>query len=358
VLVNGDDTDIFCVYENPYALPVAFMANNAIADVNLPENNPFEAQNQLLSKLTGDSTRFFFRRIKIDEIIPENVTEGNYGAHDKWTSTVPGQNAQVEFKFTAPTDDMVYAFFPAVYERQVNMWMDGQFVNYYFEGGKMSVQTLGRLEPDSEHSLILTIGNEKEEMLYTDEEIYYLDTEMFTDAVDTLREGGLNVTSFTESHIEGNVTAKEDGILFTTISYEPGWTVYVDGEEAETVPLCDSALIGIPLTAGYHDIEMRFFPQYMKYGIIISIAALAIIILIAVIESRKATKEAADRVFKLRQLDIFDLLEHLDVNTENVSDVPEDKPITNTETVSDVPDNEPIPNTEIEYDGAETDKLD
>jgi uncharacterized membrane protein YfhO len=317
VLMNADDTEMFVVYENPYALPLAYMADNAIQTAELKTSNPFDSQNQILSKLLGGSTKPYYKRIYIDNVVPENVIEGSYGAHEKWTVQTPGKNAQIAYEFTAPTDDPVYAFFPAVYERKVNMWLDKEFVNYYFEGGKMSIQTLGRFEPGSEHSLSLTIDNEKDETLFTDRQIYYLDMDMFEDAVSRLREGGLNVTEFSEDHIKGTVDSAINGILFTTIAYEPGWTCFVDGEETEIIPLLDNAVIGVPMDIGHHEVEFKFFPQYMGIGIIISIASLLIIAVVFVFELKDAKKQAEVRQFRANQLDLFTILESMESEEEN-----------------------------------------
>jgi uncharacterized membrane protein YfhO len=75
--------------------------------------------------------------------------------------------------------------------------------------------------------------------------------------------------------------------MFTSISWEPGWTILVDGERVEPVKICD-ALIGVPMSAGHHDIEMKFFPAGLKNGLIISGCSIAIIILIAAGSRRQA----------------------------------------------------------------------
>lgn len=74
--------------------------------------------------------------------------------------------------------------------------------------------------------------------------------------------------------------------MFTSISWEPGWTIKVDGEKVEPVELVD-ALIGIPMTAGEHTVEMTFFPKGMTMGIIISLCGIIVVIIIAVVENRK-----------------------------------------------------------------------
>jgi uncharacterized membrane protein YfhO len=316
VLMNSDDTEMFVVYENPYALPLAYMSDKAITTVKLSTYNPFDSQNQLLSKLLGSTSKSYYRRIYIDNVVPENVIEGTYGAHEKWTVETPGKNAQIAYEFTAPTDDPVYAFFPALYERKVNMWLDKEFVNYYFEGGKMSIQTLGRFEPGSEHSLSLTIDNEKDETLFTDRQIYYLDMDMFEEAIAELRKGGMNVTEFSEDHIKGTVNSNKDGILFTSIAYEPGWTCFVDGVETEIIPLLDNAVIGVPMGIGQHEVEFKFFPQYMGIGIIISVVSLLIIAVLFVFELKDAKKQAEVRQFRANQLDLFTILESMEAEED------------------------------------------
>lgn len=280
VLANGDSKEIMYVYENPYALPIAFMADNSIANVTFDTwENPFENQNKLLSALLSDEEQDFFVQVDIDDILPENAKPSTYGTHTKYVPRVEGENSHIEFKFTAPTSDMMYMYFPSSYEREVNLWLNSEFLDYYYEGGKMNIKTLGRFEPGEEISLITTITEKKNEVLFKDNYIYYLDEEMFHDAVNELRQEPLEIESFKEDHIKGTVTAKEDGILFTTISWEPGWKIYVDGVKTEPVELVD-ALIGVPVTAGTHTIEMKFFPKGMALGIVLSIFGVLVLVVI------------------------------------------------------------------------------
>lgn len=289
VLANGDKKEIMYVYENPYALPVAFMADKAIADLSFETwENPFENQNMLLSALLSDEKQEFFKQIEIDDIVPENAKPSTYGTHNKYVPRIEGQNSHIEFLFTAPTNDIIYMYFPSQYERKVNLWLNKDFLDYYYEGGNMNIQTLGRFDEGEEISLITTITEEKNEVLFKENYFYYLDEEKFKSAVDELKQHPLEIESFKEDHIKGKVTADEDGILFTTISWEPGWTIYVDGEKVEPVKLAD-ALIGVPVSEGTHTVEMKFFPKGMKLGIIMSLAGIITVIVIALYERKNRT---------------------------------------------------------------------
>ena len=50
----------------------------------------------------------------------------------------------------------------------------------------------------------------------------------------TLSAGGMQVSSFSDSRIDGKLTAPEDGAVFTSIPYDAGWTVTVDGVKVDT----------------------------------------------------------------------------------------------------------------------------
>lgn len=285
VLANGDSKEIMYVYENPYALPIGFMADNSIADVTFESwENPFENQNMLLSSLLSSEQQDFFKQIEIDNIVPENAKPSTYGGHDKYVPRIEGENSHIEHLFTAPTDDMIYMYFPSRYERKVNLWLNKEFLDYYYEGGNMTIQPLGRFDAGEVISLITTI-TDKNEVLFKDKYIYYLDQEMFENAINKLKQQPLEIESFKENHIKGTIIAEKDGIMFTSISWEPGWKIYVDGEKVEPIKLVD-ALIGVPVTEGTHTIEMKFFPEGMTLGIIISAIGIITVIVIAVYEHK------------------------------------------------------------------------
>ena len=67
------------------------------------------------------------------------------------------------------------------------------------------------------------------------------------------------------TYLEGTVNAENDGsVLFTTIPYENGWTITVNGKKVTAEKSLDS-LITIPLEQGENKITMKFSPDYWKY---------------------------------------------------------------------------------------------
>lgn len=70
----------------------------------------------------------------------------------------------------------------------------------------------------------------------------------------------VSVISSKNGHVHLKVTAKTSGVVLYTEAWFPDWTAYVDGEQVE-ITIADGCFIGIPVTAGTHDIELRFVPQ-------------------------------------------------------------------------------------------------
>ena len=68
------------------------------------------------------------------------------------------------------------------------------------------------------------------------------------------------------------MTSDGESFLFTSIPADEGWRVLVDGQEVETVKVFDY-LLGIPLTAGEHTVELCYTAPGFRTGLGISLAS-------------------------------------------------------------------------------------
>ena len=89
----------------------------------------------------------------------------------------------------------------------------------------------------------------------------------------------LQVTSYSDTMLNGVVNAQEDGLLFTSIPYDNGWILTVDGEEQE-IRIFANALISVPLTAGRHEIHLEYHAPGRNLGLLLSSSTVIIICLI------------------------------------------------------------------------------
>lgn len=91
---------------------------------------------------------------------------------------------------------------------------------------------------------------------------------------------------FKEDYLKGQIIAEDDGYLNTTIPYDLGWKIYIDGKRVNSLQV-NNGLLGCKLQKGKHEIELKYFPYGMKVGMVISFICLALIFAINYIRKIK-----------------------------------------------------------------------
>jgi hypothetical protein len=79
-------------------------------------------------------------------------------------------------------------------------------------------------------------------------------------------------------------TQENDQTILTTIPYDKGWKVYVDGESVETYEALDALMAFDIENNGEHLLELKYAPTEYTVGIIISICGIAAFIVICLID--------------------------------------------------------------------------
>jgi uncharacterized membrane protein YfhO len=300
VQVDGDYSDTISVYENTNALPIGYMvsANAQYAHLD-DEYDPFNNQNKLITSMMGVDTQAF-KRLEVQETRTSNVSVQGAGDQTKYEPTGDGDHT-VDYIIKAESDDPIYLFFPAHYEKQVNIWYStdlntetNEFENYeylsvFFEGSDYYVRRLGSFEAGQYISVRCTITGEYCYMI--DQLFYQIDEDLVDQSVAQLAEGGWNITKHNKgwTKITAEVTAQDNQILFTSIPLETGWTIKVDGKKVEAKELYDT-FIGIPMSSGTHTVTLSFFPAGLGLGIVLFIIALPITVVIVLVQTGRKPK--------------------------------------------------------------------
>ena len=115
---------------------------------------------------------------------------------------------------------------------------------------------------------------------FNDIMFYTLDLTKFKNQIEKLNEyETLNITDYKIDYIKGNVNVTDNKLLYTSIPYDKGWNIKVDGKEVQPVKIFDS-LIGIELSAGTHEIEFKYIPRGLYVGAGVSIVSLLLLIIL------------------------------------------------------------------------------
>ena len=123
--------------------------------------------------------------------------------------------------------------------------------------------------------------------------VYALSKSAFENAYAALADEQLEISSFSDTEICGTLDAKQDGVLFLSIPYEKGWSVYIDGQKAETVKLMQS-MLGAKVSQGHHYIRISYIPEGLVTGVCCSAAALVLFIIFAVMDMFRKKKTVPD----------------------------------------------------------------
>ena len=107
--------------------------------------------------------------------------------------------------------------------------------------------------------------------------LYHLNNEAWNNAYHQLNNQSLQVVSFKNTKISGQIAMQQEGLVFSSIVQDGGWKVYCDGKELDTVLLGD-ALLGVRVPAGTHTLEYRYHVPGFALGCGMSLIALLLAI--------------------------------------------------------------------------------
>ncbi len=223
-------------------------------------------------------------------------------------TTLVKDYGSVTFTFAVPDDgSMLYLYMPSDKNRTVDLisptmkifeatQRDGvinhskSYKNITSEGFEYSndrIVELGYSTKDK-YQLKVILDN-KYYNFYTKEDqplVYYVDMDVFEYVIEKIQKNQLILDeSFRDDNISGRITTEnEDQLIMTTIPYDAGWKVYVDGKEVETFEVCE-ALIGFRIeSAGEHSVKFVYLSDPFVAGIMISVISIGLFILIIVLE--------------------------------------------------------------------------
>lgn len=257
------------VYESKYNLPIAYCVNSKIDDWVTDEGNPFEIQSDFVKLATGYSNVFKpveYNSTDFDAVSGDDVTEnGTYWLEKSDSSS----NYGTETVSLSPTvDGNLYLYVKSSDIKTITV--NSEKVSDITQNMEDAyILDLGYHNKGDEVLVSLDASTMESESTSFDFYCYTADDTVVKNMYNSLAGNSLNVESYSDTTIKGTVKAKENCYLYSSIPYDDGWSVYVDGKKAETFEI-GGTLLAIELTPGQHKIEYKYFPVGFSYGIIIS----------------------------------------------------------------------------------------
>ncbi len=276
VLTEGE----ISVFENEDALPIAYLADLDIIGSRPDSTSPFAAQETLARALSGGVEKLYYPifdfTFDCQNINIGSTTDG----HSSYKKRVESEDAFVSYNVTMPHSGAAYMYLPTNYERECALYLNDVYLKNYFENENHSIVYLGDYNEGESFNVRLNLYNDA---MYVEEpEFVYLDREDLRTFNETLSEKNADtvLVKTSPTSLELSVNAAEDCALFASIPLEDGWTVEIDGEEAEILPAVDDTFMCVRVPAGSHKITLKFFTAGLVPGLILGGAGLAVLVLL------------------------------------------------------------------------------
>ncbi len=286
------ETDDYTIYKNPYALSIAYAVNDAVKDFAFTEldkdgdkeylyESPFNRLNRLVTALVGaNDTVELFVPLQVDTSYTNGKTSTIAG-HTMYTFLDSDRSVPVYALFTAyvPTDALLYFYAPSEYPREATLKVNDLEFGEFMSDDSDRIKPLGYRVAGEYVAAKMIFAGEKFYLKNDEAIFYYLDIEVFKDVMNTLSKNQLAIEEYTETKFRGTVTTTESApVVLTTIPYDAGWQVKVDGKKVETFDAIEGVVAFEVSEAGEHEVEIYYAPKPVIVGAIISLVSLALFI--------------------------------------------------------------------------------
>ncbi|MBQ2280054.1 MAG: YfhO family protein [Ruminococcus sp.] len=262
------------LFQNTHYIPMGFMTNSALGNWQENDNedqfNPFEKQNEFFKYATGIQDDVYTRL----EVVSQGHTEAEkftvikkeYGLYDFScvdTTTTP----HVKWNYEAPKDGLYMMYADIQDGDDVTVMVNDVAQSAKYGMARSYVACIGYFSKGDKISVYadLKTGSSGKARVYVD----MLNKDVFESGYAKLSESVMTTTKCTSSSMEGTINVKENGLFYTSIPYEKGWTATVDGQKVDITPVGNS-LLAFPLEAGEHEIKLKYYPNGFWAGFAVS----------------------------------------------------------------------------------------
>ena len=276
------------IYENPYVLPIAYGVNNGLKNYVFDEDihSPFNYTETLLSQMLGVENANVFTSCKYKASALDNCVENLSKTSTQYRRKSSDKSCAITFTVTAVRDGSIYMYFPSPYSTKASTYVNGKHLADLFQGDAKRMFNIGNFKKGDTVDVRLEFNHSR--LYFYNDYSYFVQVneESLKTATDTLKACGLNICEYSDTYFEGMLSAKEDMMVFTTIPYDKGWKIYVDGNKVESYMAVD-AMLAFDITSGEHQIEMKYRPSELYIGLAISSMGIALFVLLIVLDNKK-----------------------------------------------------------------------
>lgn len=295
-------SNMYKVMKNPYAMSLAYGVSSDVSKLKLDDyENFFLRSNGMLTAMLGEEdTVKLFNPVYGMSASSSGCTFSQTASSAECT-TNENTEGKLTFSYTAPyTGD--YYFYSAsknkveklsvdFYSRKTTDNTEKTKVNSvtsYLNNDTNHILWAGRYEEGSIIEVVFNVPKDTEIKLDKSFEfLWYLNSDIYNSSMTALINGPqFKIDADSKEHnLTGSInTTKASQMILTTIPYDEGWNVFVDGEKVETYMTMDALMAFDIDSSGEHTLELKYMPSCYIVGGIISIIGILAFVALCVLE--------------------------------------------------------------------------
>lgn len=265
------------LYENEEAMPLGVLTDSSLYRTKFPKNDNLGAQTALINQLSNfDDTYYSFIKPTIAETKNTKIIN-KPNNHVLFKEIKPNIAKSITYDIFVPAGNQAYlSLFPGdfsqiesssatvlsqgtSYKSQINI--TGQYYN------------LGYFNKDTTLRFTLELYGTKEIDL-VDPPVVLMDTNKYRSAMNEINKNGVQF-DVKGRKAKATVETPEDKVLMTTIPFDKGWTVKVDGKKVTTKDF-KKAFLTFNVPKGKHEVTLSFLPPGLLIGVLLFISGIGL----------------------------------------------------------------------------------
>ena len=265
------------LYESIYPLSIGYMTADTIRTWNYEQENPFMVLDDYVRAVTQNKYTSVFTEIEPVDVSAANIELSSTG-DGMWDSTLKNETKKSKtiLTYQAQQAGKQYLFIEADDADAITVSQEKKDDKIEIRNDCGSIVNLGEMDSGTEFTVTIEYKEGKGGSVVS--HVCTMDEPVWQDAYKMLSASMLDVTDYGDSYLKGTIDVQEDGVFVTSVPYEAGWKLKVDGHTREIDELIGGAWISTSLSAGEHQIELSFRPPGLIAGLLITLASIGLLI--------------------------------------------------------------------------------
>jgi len=260
------------LYKSRYPLSIGYMAPDSMRTWKTGSENPFDVLEDYVRAATGNECSGVFEPVEEPSVTSVNAQPEIY-ADGKTAVNVTDdtQSSKVVFKYKADKTQKYYVFVEAGNASSIMVRKGESFEDIEIRSDCGSIVNIGEIKEGD--TFKISVSFYKGDVGDITCHVRTLNYDVWDKAYGMISQDLMEVTDWKDNYLKGTVKVSESGLLVTSVPYERGWSLKVDGRKREINELTGGVFISVPLDEGEREIELKFIPPGLFAGIIISCIA-------------------------------------------------------------------------------------